>query len=125
MFRFYLIFLVPPHQDTMTISDLPDGIESDTEIEISCLVSRVRPELSDMYWLLNGVERINGSHTQLQNSDGMTFSHHLSLSYRQANHKKSRILRMKGSLAFCVGKLELFSRAFTEISRFMYFDDAQ
>ena len=73
---------MPPNENAMAISGLPDAIESDTEIEINCLISRVRPKASDIYWLLNGVERINGSHTKLQNSDGKTFTHHLKLSYR-------------------------------------------
>ena len=44
----------------MTISGLPDVLVSGTTVELTCYVSRIKPEASEMFWIIAG-QRMNGT----------------------------------------------------------------
>ena len=52
-------------EQDMTISGLPDILESGTTVELTCTVRRIKPEASEMFWIIDG-QRIDGTiHTSL------------------------------------------------------------
>ena len=51
---------VIPLEENLTMSGVPDILESGTTAELTCTVRRIRPEASDMFWIIGG-RRIDGS----------------------------------------------------------------
>ena len=58
---FNLVYIaVVPMEEDMTISGLPDILESGTTVKLTCTVQRIRPEASEMFWIIDG-RRIDGT----------------------------------------------------------------
>ena len=78
----YFNFLsVLPKQEDLLLTGIPnDYVEVGTDLHPTCTVSRIKPEASEMYWLV-GRNRENGSLEQTNNDDG-TFNQSNAFSYK-------------------------------------------
>ena len=59
--------------EEVNITSEPQLIKPGLKTNLTCIVNRVRPEPSDMYWTLNG-QRYNGTISSSLNEDGVTLS---------------------------------------------------
>ena len=64
----------------MIISGLSDSVEANTKVDLTCTINRIRPEAAEMFWLING-KKIVGIMDSVQNGDGTTFKHSITLNY--------------------------------------------
>ena len=65
----------------MIISGLPDLLVSGTTVELNCSVPRIKPETSEMFWVIDG-QRINGTiYTSLnQDAESLKQSNKINIS---------------------------------------------
>ena len=56
---------VVPMEEDMTISGLSDILESGTTVKLTCTVQRIRPEASEMFWIIDGRRIDETIHTSL------------------------------------------------------------
>ena len=81
--RCLLLIAVTPKQEDLILTGITgDYVEVGTDLELTCTVSRIRPEAAQMYWKIG--ERIdNGSDIRTEpNDDDGTFSQSKALSYK-------------------------------------------
>ena len=76
---FYLHQTVEPIKDDVTIKG-PGTVRAGTQKDFICTISRIKPSVTDMYWMMNK-ERRNGSTTSRRNKDRKTFKQQNKLSY--------------------------------------------
>ena len=64
---------VEPKDEDIILEGLPNPVQPYQEVELSCLVPRIKPEAEDILWgyTLGDVER--GKVTTRRNADGETF----------------------------------------------------
>ena len=64
---------VSPKQKDLLLTGIPDDyVQVGLELNLTCAISRIKPEAAEMYWIIGGRTK-NGSLTVNTNSDG-TFS---------------------------------------------------
>ena len=73
---------VAPGKDDIDILGLPDAVESGTNVELTCIVQRIKPQASDMYWILNG-RRLSFTDIEAKRNKDKTHKQFIKLNYRQ------------------------------------------
>ena len=62
--------LVLPREDQMSLQGLADGVEDGTTVELTCRISRIKPEAAEIFWSFNIIWWGSGDTSTTQNPDG-------------------------------------------------------
>ena len=73
--------LVIPIKEDMTITGLPDVLESGTVVELTCTIDRIKPPSPEFYWTINGL-RENGTMRTHSSNDGSALKQENVITYR-------------------------------------------
>ena len=66
----YTFPIVLPKKSDLILEGLPNEVEEGTEVELTCIVKRVKPELSEIYWKTAIGHKEKGTLSVTENKDG-------------------------------------------------------
>ena len=76
-----LLSVSPKHED-LSLTGIPDDyVQVGTDLELTCTISRIKPEAVEMYWMI-GERRQNSTDEQTNSNGDGTFNQTNSLPYK-------------------------------------------